>query len=352
MKNLRLIKVFAILSFLVMSFPVVLSLKKYQINISRNQAGWVIIFNNKQAQVKSKTKTPKRVHSQVKPKTKTPKQVTPTENIEATVGVNGLNVRDQPSLSSSVIGKLNLGTKITVKDEQPGWAKIESSSGVQGWVYTNYIAKDTASTNETQTVSGSTTSTDRTQNSQEPLKGKTIVLDPGHGGSDDGTTSFIGTHEKTLTLVTAKVVKHKLEDAGANVIMTRTNDTYIPLEQRADLSNKNHADAFISFHYNWIEDPSINGLTDFYYQKSRDYILASDILEGVIKSTGLKNDGTRFDDLDVLRNNSRPSTLIELGFLSNKQDDSVVESSAYRDRVAQGVYLGLLDYFSIKKQVT
>lgn len=352
MKNLRLIKILAILSVLVLSFLIVLSQKKYQINISRNQAGWVININNTQAQVKTKPKTPKRVQAQVKSKPKTPKRVTPTENIEATVGVNGLNVRDQPSLSSSVIGKLNLGTKITVKNEQPGWAKIESSSGVQGWVYTNYISKGTTSNNETQPVSGSTASTDHTQNSQEPLKGKIIVLDPGHGGIDDGTTSIIGTHEKTLTLGTAKVVKHKLEDAGANVIMTRITDTYIPLEQRADLSNKNHADAFISFHYNWIEDPSINGLTDFYYSKSRDNILASDILEEVIKTTGLKNNGTRFDDLDVLRNNSRPSTLIELGFLSNKQDDAVVESPTYRDRVAQGVYLGLLDYFSIKKQVT
>ena len=229
------------------------------------------------------------------------------------------------------------------------WAKIVSSSGDQGWVYTNYISKDTASNNETQPVSGPT-STKRIQNSQEPLKGKTIVLDPGHGGNDDETTSIVGTHEKTLTLATAKVVKQKLENAGANVIMTRTNDTYIPLEQRAKLSNQNHADAFISFHYNWINDPSINELTDFYYQKSRDNLLASDILEEVVKTTGLNNDGTRFDDLDVLRNNSQPSTLIELGFLSNKQDDSVVESSAYRDKVAQGIYLGLLDYFSIKKQ--
>ena len=76
--------------------------------------------------------------------------------------------------------------------------------------------------------------------------------------------------------------------------------------------------------------------------------LASDIINEVVKTTGLNNDGTRFDDLSVLRNNSQPSTLIELGFLSNQHDDSIVESSAYRDNVAQDVYLGLLDYFSKK----
>jgi N-acetylmuramoyl-L-alanine amidase len=171
------------------------------------------------------------------------------------------------------------------------------------------------------------------------------VLDPGHGGMDNGTTSIVGTPEKTLNLATATVVKQKLENAGAKVMMTRTNDTYVSLQQRADFSNHNHADAFISFHYNWSNNPSVNGLTDFYYQKSKDNALASNILNEVAKTTGLSNIGTRFNDLNVLRSNSQPSTLIELGFLSNKQDDSFVESSTYPDKVAQGIYLGLLDYF-------
>jgi len=269
------------------------------------------------------------------------KMIDPTENIEATVNAIVLNVRKSPSLSSQVNGKLKLGTKVTVYEEHAGWAKIVASSGVQGWVYKYYITKDAPSVTPT--------STELIQKSKEPLKGKTIVLDPGHGGIDDGTSSIVGTPEKTLTLATAKVVEKKLENAGANVIMTRTNDTFISLQQIAELSNQDHADAFISFHYNWTDNPSTNGLTDFYYQASKDNPLASDILNEVVKTTGLNNLGTRFDDLSVLRNNLQPSTLIELGFLSNKQDDSVVESSAYRDNVAQGVYLGLLDYFSSKK---
>lgn len=173
------------------------------------------------------------------------------------------------------------------------------------------------------------------------------MLDPGHGEMDDGTTGIDGIHEKALSLPTALDVEQKLENAGAKVIMTRTNDTYIPLLQRAEISNQNHADAFISFHYNESSDPSVNGITDFYYRQSGDP-LASDIINEVVKTMGLNNDGTRFDNLSVLRNNSQPSTLIELGFLSNSHEDSVVESSAYRDNVAQGVYLGLLDYFSKK----
>ncbi|MCQ6281951.1 N-acetylmuramoyl-L-alanine amidase [Bacillus sp. EB600] len=302
------------------------------------------------------------------------------EDTEAIVVAPVLNIREEPGLSSQVVGQLKSGEKITIHEEQGEWAKIVSPSGVSGWVNEYYITKNTPSKHQTQPVgptskttpshttdknsmtqSRNSTSTSGTQmttqsintvlkqNSQEPLKGKTIVLDPGHGGKDDGTTSYVGTHEKTLTLETAQIVKQKLKNAGANVIMTRTNDTFIPLQQRAEISNKNHADAFISFHYNWSNDTSVNGVTDFYYQKSKDNELASDVLNEVVKATKLNNIGTRFDDLSVLRNNLQPSTLIELGFLSSKKDDPVVESSTYRENVAKGVYLGLLDYFSNKK---
>ncbi|MED1203679.1 N-acetylmuramoyl-L-alanine amidase family protein [Heyndrickxia acidicola] len=100
----------------------------------------------------------------------------------------------------------------------------------------------------------------------------------------------MGTHEKSLTLPTVQAVEQKLEKAGATVIMTRTDNSYIPLQQREDISNQNHADAFISFHYNWSDESSVNGLTDFYYQKSNNP-LASDILNEVTKTTGLNNIG-------------------------------------------------------------
>lgn len=284
-----------------------------EITLSNNQSGWV---NS-------------RYVTNVKKQT--------IENTASTVEAIVLNVREKPGLSSQIVGKLKSGTQITVLEEQDGWAKMISSSGVQGWVYEYYISKNAQSIDTNLKI----------KNTEEPLKGKTIVLDPGHGGKDNGTTShFTGTHEKTLTLATALVVEQELENAGANVIMTRTTDSFIPLIERAGLSNQNDADAFISIHYNWSNDPSINGVTDFYYQGSKDKILATDILKETTKTTGLQNDGTRFDNLSVLRNNEHPCTLIELGFLSNKTDDMAVERSDYRKKVAQGIYHGLVNYFS------
>jgi N-acetylmuramoyl-L-alanine amidase len=286
--------------------------------------------------------------------------VTSNKNIEATVDAFVLNVRKQPSLSSAIAGQLTSGSKITVTEEQGGWAKIVSSSGVHGWVYSYYIRKNEAVTQQTVSApaktndiessktSGSSAAGQTSTDPSQPLKGKTIVLDPGHGGVDSGTTSITGTHEKDLTLATALAVEQKLKNAGVNVIMTRDHDTYISLKQRSDLSNRLHADAFLSFHYNWSNDPSINGLTDFYYSQSKDQSLAAEILNRVENTTGLKDMGTKFDDLYVLRNNSQPSVLIELGFLSNKQDESTAENPDFNNKVAQGIYLGLFDYFSKK----
>lgn len=272
--------------------------------------------------------------------------LTPTKNIEATVEAKVLNVREKPSLSSKIVGQLKWGTKITIQLEQAGWGKMVSPSGAKGWVNESYITKNTFSTEQIKPDTVPPLPTESVQKSQGPLKGKTIVLDPGHGGIDPGTKSILGTPEKTLTLETAKAVEQKLVSSGANVIMTRTDDTFISLQQRAEFSNQNHADAFISFHYNWSKDPLVNGLTGFFYQTSKSSTLATDLLNEIVNETKLNNVGTKLNNLSVLRNNLQPSTLIELGFVSNKQDDSVIESPAYRDNVAEGVYQGLLDYFS------
>ena len=297
--------------------------------------------------------------------------ITPADKTVGTINTFSLNVRERPSVSSSVVGYLKSGTKITIHLEQAGWAKIVSPSGLSGWVNERYITKDKPSNQHTQPAAPTakkrssqttelkvakasdapmttpSTKTEPMPNNQKPLKGKTIVLDPGHGGKDKGTTSIAGTPEKSLNLPTVEVVKQKLEAAGAQVILTRTNDMYIPLEQRANVANQNHADAFISFHYNWSNNPSVNGITDFYYQKSSN-LLATAILNQVAKETKLTNLGTRFNNLGVLRNNKQPATLIELGFLSNQQDNSIVESPHFRNNVAEGIYLGLLDYFQSK----
>lgn len=308
------------------------------------------------------------------------------KNEQATVTVPVLNIRDQGHLNANIIGELKQGDTVSVQGKVGNWSQINLPSQGQGWIASQYT---TPKVSENQSNQATTTaSTPQKISSQSSLKnnqnnnyfgvtshfvnmfkqyiakklnssnssdpnntslvGKTIVIDPGHGGIDDGTTSLNGVDEKQLTLETAQAVAAKLKQSGAHVILTRNSDTFISLQKRVDISDANHADAFISFHYNFSPDHSISGLTDFYYNKAKDEPLASTLLQAIDNKTGLVDRGTRFDDLHVLRTNAEPCTLIELGFLSNPQEQQVVESSAFREKVADAVDVGLENYFKSK----
>lgn len=239
-----------------------------------------------------------------------------------------------------------------VAGEQGQWDKIKLRSGkssyILNWKRANILneeaKKDGADSIKHFEANRSNSHSQRTQHNTF-LKGKTIVIDPGHGGVDDGTTSLNGVHEKSLTLATANLLATKLKQGGATVYLTRSKDEYVSLQKRVDVSNRDHADAFISLHYNASPIHSITGITNFYYQSSKDQELASDIHQAVINATGFIDRGVKFGDLHVLRENHEPSTLIELGFLSNRQEENRVEQKAYQEKAAVGIFNGLLRYF-------
>lgn len=281
-------------------------------------------------------------------------------NQTASVTAQTLNIRQLPDLTSPITGFLQQGASIQILSETNGWAKIINVNGSTGWVSEQYLKMDRQTpkepvTRQNQTSDVSTNGTEekssilRAQSippSNNVLQGKTIVLDPGHGGIDNGTTSVLGTHEKDLTLQTAKLVAAKLSTAGAHVILTRTDDTYVSLDDRVKVANDLKADAFISFHYNSSVLPFIKGITSYYYTKSKDQALAADLVTSISGTTGVSSRGDRFNNLHVLRENAQPCTLIELGFVSNKAEDQLVETDPFREQVAEGVYEGLVKYFS------
>jgi N-acetylmuramoyl-L-alanine amidase len=264
--------------------------------------------------------------------------------------VKGLNVHEQADLSSTIMSHISPGRSYKVLAIKGELLQIEVPDG-KGWVTSRLVSETHVSGSRSEKTSDQASNQLTVQafgETSPSLQGKTIVLDAGHGGKDNGTTSRMGTPEKDLTLGTAIKVEQKLESAGAKVIMTRTEDTYSTLQNRVDVAEQSKADAFICFHYNSSPLPFIKGLTSFYYNKSKDQALASDILNEVSTTTGLKNRGARFGNLYVLRNNTQPSTLIELGFVSNTSEDQTVETTTYQEQVADAVYQGLLDYFSSK----
>jgi N-acetylmuramoyl-L-alanine amidase len=254
---------------------------------------------------------------------------------ESTVTIlqNGSNIRKQPNVQSDVLGRANEGDTFTVSKVENDWYQIKLKNGMKGYV-AGWIVS----------ISGSAP---RIENpgAQNSLKNKTIVLDPGHGGEDNGTTGAAGTLEKDLTLRTVNLLYDKLRAAGANVYLTRTSDTYISLPSRVSLATSVQADAFISIHYDSNLDRSVQGMTGYYYH-SYQKPLAEMLYASTVNATGLKNRGVRIGDFHVVRENSQKAVLMELGYLSNPSEEMTLDSGQYQENVASGLFNGLARFFN------
>lgn len=185
------------------------------------------------------------------------------------------------------------------------------------------------------------------------LRGKVIVVDPGHGGSNPGAVDN-NTREADNNLAVALKLQSKLAAAGAKVIMTRTADrTVAPegsslgqeLEARVKLAESNHADIFISIHSNSNPDPNIAGAMTFYHSGKAPK-LALDVQSEIIKETGAVDKGAAPATFYVLRNTTMPGILVEMGFVTNSAEASRLQSDSYRSSIAQGIFTGVVKYFN------
>ncbi len=208
-----------------------------------------------------------------------------------------------------------------------------------------------------------TPATPRPGSSLLPLAGKTIVVDPGHGGfnpslGDFGTSGEHGI-EKHNVLAIALTLRDLLESSGAHVIMTREKDInpsvgtrfetdpYGQLKARVDLANRSGADVYVSIHNDWHSNTEAAGVKTFYYSEVGRK-LAKQVQEAVVHSLGATDRQTEWGRFRVIRETTMPSILIELGFLSNPQEDYLLSTPEYRTRAAQGLHDGLVQYFETR----
>ncbi|WP_313637864.1 N-acetylmuramoyl-L-alanine amidase [Paenibacillus sp.] len=258
----------------------------------------------------------------------------PSRTTKATVTADSLRIRSGPGTQYKVLGSLKAKDTVALLLRQNDWARIRTASGEIGWVAAQYI-RDGATQGSISTVS-------HTGN----LRGKLIVIDPGHGGSDPGMlgTTF-NTMEKDLNLQTALYVRDALVAKGARVEMTRTREDQKPtLARRVQMSEALRADAFVSIHYN-SSPKKVSGTLTFFYSESDDLKLARAIENRLGQGIGLKSNGLSFGDYHILRENRIPATLVELGFLTNPTDESIVRKSSYQKRAAKSIADGVADYF-------
>lgn len=176
-----------------------------------------------------------------------------------------------------------------------------------------------------------------------------IVLDAGHGGHDPGADGASGNYEKHFTqALTEKVYQLLLKEPGFKPYMTRTEDTSIELEDRAAIANSQRADAFLSIHGNtFTSDPSVSG-TETYYYELDSAKLAQVLQQAIVKATRFRDRGIKQEDWKVLRHSEVPAALLEVGFLTNAQEEAFLLGEKGQNQVAQAIVDGLKDYFQIK----
>jgi N-acetylmuramoyl-L-alanine amidase len=188
------------------------------------------------------------------------------------------------------------------------------------------------------------------------LRNKVIAIDPGHGGSDPGAIGPNKLQEKTVTLAVAQRVQALLESAGAKVLMTRKTDVDVfgpnasavdELNARTVAANNNKADVFVSIHINAFSNPTVGGTATYYYQKSNyDVLLASCIQSGLVGSAGLQDRGTYAAGFYVIKRTQMPAVLTELGFISNPDEEKLLGTPQFQQKMAQGIVQGLDSFFA------
>lgn len=177
------------------------------------------------------------------------------------------------------------------------------------------------------------------------LSGVKICIDPGHGGKDPGALGA-NTDEKTVNLLQAQAIADELRARGATVVMLRTSDQYLSLEQRAQLGDANACDLFISVHHNSTNSSSAHGVQT-YFNTPFSQPLAKAVqaeVQGVMPSSQW-NTYAHYN-FYVTRSKQRPGILIECGFLSNRSDEALAMSASHRQKFAKAVAQGVVNYYS------
>ncbi|MBI9011150.1 MAG: N-acetylmuramoyl-L-alanine amidase [Clostridiales bacterium] len=174
-----------------------------------------------------------------------------------------------------------------------------------------------------------------------------IVVDAGHGGHDPGAVSPNGTKEKDVILRASLILKQKLENAGFKVYLTRERDNYVKLYDRAGIANQLPADIFISVHANAAKNTAAKGIETLYAPDTsrNNKALARAIQDQLIDNTNATDRGiVSRPDLVVTRETEMSAVLVELGFLTNGDEEIRLLSEAYLEKCAESIVEGIIDF--------
>ena len=195
-----------------------------------------------------------------------------------------------------------------------------------------------------------------------PVSQKTIVIDAGHGVPDEGAQSSNGTTEAETNLKIALKVQNLLEQSGANVVLTRSDENAIydldkntlrekkisDIHNRVKIGNESSADIFVSIHLNKIPQQQYYGWQCFFKEGNESSTkLAKSLQENLNEAIQKENKrvAMKLDTVYIMKHVEIPISIVECGFLSNPEEEKLLLTDEYQDRLAWGIYNGIIDYF-------
>ncbi|WP_219837697.1 N-acetylmuramoyl-L-alanine amidase [Paenibacillus sp. R14(2021)] len=184
----------------------------------------------------------------------------------------------------------------------------------------------------------------------DPPTGKdvfNVVLDAGHGAKDPGALSINGHQEKEYNLAITLKVKALLDkESRIKPYLTRSNDTFVELDDRAKFANDLHANLFVSFHANKTENATVSG-SETYYYRSDSIPFAKVMHKHLVAGTGFRDRGVRQAAYVVVKKTTMPAVLLEAGYLSNASDSSVLFSDVKQNKIAAEIVAGIKEYLKL-----
>ena len=181
-----------------------------------------------------------------------------------------------------------------------------------------------------------------------------ILINPSHGGNDVGSKGTNGSLEKNISLQIAKKVAGYLSHyEDLTVVLTRTEDTYVSLDDRVKMANEQDVDMLVSINLNSQSNAHDAFGTETYYQANNvdgSQNLAKSVQDTICLYLNTRNRGIYPSNLDILRYTQVPSILVEVGFISNKEEEKKLNKSSYQNEMAEGIAQGILRYIDYKNK--
>lgn len=189
---------------------------------------------------------------------------------------------------------------------------------------------------------------DPIQTVSPPLRGRPlVVIDPGHGGNDPGALGVRKNKEKDVTLAVSQYLSRYLENDSIQTLLTRQEDLEVLLLPRVNVANLRNADLFVSIHCNSMppNNTHVRGI-ETYYTTPQSKQLADTLHRYLVTELGAQDRRVRLRGLYVTRHTKMPSVLLEIGFLSSPDEESLLSNPEYQRRVAKAIRDGIYDYLS------